>query len=30
MKKMKCFYCKKQGYCIRDCSEKKKDDKERI
>ena len=30
MKKRKCFYCKKQGHYIRDCSEKKKYDKERI
>ena len=30
MKKRKCFYCKKQGHYIRDCVEKKRDEKERI
>ncbi|KAH9763605.1 hypothetical protein KPL70_001228 [Citrus sinensis] len=29
MKKRKCFYCKKQGHYIRDCTEKKKDEKKR-
>ena len=29
MKKRKCFYCKKQGHYIRDCVEKKMDEKER-
>ncbi|KAH9762289.1 hypothetical protein KPL70_000762 [Citrus sinensis] len=29
MKKRKCFYCKKQGHYIRDCAEKKRDEKER-
>ncbi|KAH9779244.1 hypothetical protein KPL71_007654 [Citrus sinensis] len=30
MKKRKCFYCKKQSHYIRDCDEKKNDEKERI
>ncbi|KAH9723409.1 Integrase catalytic domain-containing protein [Citrus sinensis] len=29
MKKRKCFYCKKQGHYIRDCAEKKRNEKER-
>ncbi|KAH9790976.1 hypothetical protein KPL71_003571 [Citrus sinensis] len=29
MKKRKCFYCKKQGHYIRDCAEKRRDEKER-
>ncbi|KAH9697399.1 hypothetical protein KPL71_023589 [Citrus sinensis] len=29
MKKRKCFYCKKQDHYIRDCAEKKRDEKER-
>ncbi|KAH9686485.1 Integrase catalytic domain-containing protein [Citrus sinensis] len=29
MKRIKCFYCKKTGHYIRDCAEKKRDNKEK-